>query len=197
MALLKSASPASKDEKYYSLKKGKGHLWLLFFCTLTFLGVQGNGVDVSAYEKLSLPISHSLFYALTIIPILVGALGAVCTVKLLYERPMGLAVNSVGIRDGTKYFFPAIIIPWSDIRMLSEQQVGGKTVVLLHVHDQNKYSGVNAFQRRMFNRRLVLAGTSIYIDSSRLNVPHHELMNVMRQYHAASRQISINHSLPG
>lgn len=177
-------------EKHYSLKKAKYYFFAALFCLLAFLGDKGLELDAAAIEQLSLPFSKSAFDTVSLFMIIIGALLAMATTKLIFEHPTGLTVAPWGLLDRSGMFWPVRTILWSDIRSIGEHKERGKEMILLHVYDEEKFAGFNAFQRRISRNRVAVSGTSVYIHSSRLKADHQELVTQMRRGLAVSRVVS-------
>jgi hypothetical protein len=107
---------------------------------------------------------------------------ALWILRKLSDHKPGLVLSSAGITDNASGV-AAGFIPWAEIEASSVFAVQGQRMLIIHVHDPERYMERGGAFRRALNRaNYKLAGSPIAIPSSTLKIGFDELQALFDRY---------------
>ena len=100
---------------------------------------------------------------------------AIIGIKKMFDKKMGLVIDSEGITENTSAVSIGFI-PWEDIQGIGEYNVMSNKMVLIYLHDNKKYiSRYSSWKKTLVNKNINVCGTPISISANSLQISYHDL----------------------
>ncbi|MDO4794566.1 MAG: STM3941 family protein [Brachymonas sp.] len=167
-----------------ALSKTKLLLLLLLACLFVAVGVwmvQLDPAEIAARGRYKSPwLAHGAGMGSIVC---FGAF-ALFFVKKLFDTKPGLLLTARGI-DENASLLAAGFVPWSDIAGFDVYHMQGQRVLVVMLHDPNKYitASRNPLVRKMRQASTRMCGSPVALSANALQIGFDELHELCRQYH--------------
>lgn len=167
-----------------ALSKTKLLLLLLGACLFVALGVwmvQQDPAEIAARRRYNIPW---LVHGIGVANIVFFGACALFVVKKLFDTQPGLLLTAQGLNDNVSGI-AAGFVPWSDIAGFDIYHVQKQKMLVVLLHDPNKYitASRNPLVRKLRQTNIRMCGSPVVIPAATLQIGFDELHALCHQYY--------------